>query len=577
MSLFVTDSLASLDDLYETGVCKRKMKKKACVRKPAPAPEPKPQPQVCITPDVTELMTRIEKMEMERRTMRTEFDEFIRKTNAEQKNIADSYEKRIYALQQDLEEWKRSYSDAADKNTELTLQLGALDEQLDKLKVDNSSLEADVTGLKAELAAIRNEAEKQRRELIDEATDDKKLKDDLVKAEDRARRASQELASAKNQIDDLKGAVETGNAKVRELEVELTETSSQLVDSNVTNETLFTSVEQFNVFLKTVQAEPIGVQSSLPKFSPDQVVAIAGAMNTDAIFQSKREKAGSLVVDYFKALMDTAKRFGAGVASGNRDTLKEALKNNLKKATDVADKIEKFFPNGGSVGTPLKGITKSFGIYLDDLYVLMRKTRKQITAREIEEIITDKGFPAEAAKEMKAIPSGSEKEPTTAAVKFANKKFPNNAREAAEVVKQLIGMYQALQALIGSIEATNKDKHLEFEEVIEEPLKEIMENLIYYSTSQVSRIGVNLNTADKKRDQIIKEAKEIGYQAYGAITGDTEKSLVERARKLNPFKEQVPSSSSSTSTKAVSSKSPFKQNFTSSNSKMKITLKTINM
>lgn len=543
-------TLAVLDELY-SGQCKRKAKKKPCKPKPAPAP----QQQICLSPDVTELMSRIERLEVERKSASREFDEFRRKTNEEQKNIADTYEKRIVALQQNIDEWKKKYTEEADKNTELTLRIGELDEQLDEQKVNNAALGADISALKSEIEAIRKESDRQRRELIDEASDDKTLKDAVAKAESTARRSEQELATAKEQIASLKGEIETRKAQTAELEVELTQTATQLSDSNATNETLFTSIEQFNQFLARVQAEPVSIESSLPKFSKEQVAAIAGFMNSDAIFQSKREKSGSLFVEFFKIHLDASKKFGVAVAKGDRDALREVNKSATKKAADVVQRIQKFFPSGEQYANPMALLSKSFIALHEDLYVLMRKTKKQITAREIEDIVTEKEFPnnRKAADEFE-------------------KKFPGYGDLAKAVTKQLVSIFTGVTVLSESIRIANQDKFLDFQEVIEEPLLEITEDLVYFATSQINRLSVNLETAEKKRAQILRDAKQLGYQSYGAVTGDTEKSVVERAKKLNPFKEPAPSANVSTE----SSKSPFKNPSMGTNSKSQFTMKTIN-
>lgn len=559
----MTDSIDHINQLYSVDCHKPAEKKKTKKCKTAPsAPPPQQQGLTKEQQDeLTALLVKVKHLEEERMEADKRFDAFILESNSLSKKAEEASEKRVAALESDVEEWKGKYIAENEENVKLNLRIGELDRMLDDTKITLDIAEANTTALKAEVAAVRAEMDKMRVSLLNDSRTEKDLKDAAIAAIEEARTAKQKLVDAEKTSQYQKLDLVAYLAKTEELEAELTETNRQLDDANATNEVAFDSVEQWEEFLNKIQMQGSvsATSSAMPKFSKEQIEHIAGIMDTKAILQSKRQKAGSLMRDLFKKMLDISKTYGDAVAGGKVDQARTAITKgsaDLKKAAEKLTSFIKASPRvkaDARIGELLIALGTSFTLFLTQFSALAKKSGEQITANKIDKLITKESCATAQSVDDAFVAS-----------------YPKATKEATDVAKTLSGMISLVNTFSAFVTANKVDQFIDTEEQVEQRLHSTLSDTIFYAAAQITRVAANVNAANKKRQTVLEASYEIGSDAYTALTGSNDRSLGERAKEkakqLNPFKGEM----SSQEQQPTAFKSPFKQNL-ATNSSVKTT------
>jgi len=561
----MTEAIDHINQLYTD--CRKdaeKKKTKKCKNVPAPTPSAQKTGLTKEQQDeLTALLVKVKHLEEERMEADKRFDAFILESNSLSKKVEETAEKRVAALESDVEEWKAKYVAANEENVKLNLRIGELDRLLDDTKITLDIAESNTSALKAEVAAVRAELDKMRISLLNDSRTEKDLKDAAIAAIEEARLTKQKLVDAEKTSQYQKLDLVAYLAKTEELEAELKETNSQLDDANATNEVAFDSVKEWEDFLSKVQQQgTVGVASSMPKFSKEQIAHIASLMDTKAILQSKRQKAGSLMRDLFKKMLDVSKTYGDAVVGGKVDQARTAITKGTADLKKAAEKLAAFIKSDprvkadAKIGELLTALGTSFTLFLTQFSALAKKSGEQITANKIDKLVTKESCATEQSVDNAFIAS-----------------FPKATKEATDVAKGLSGMIALVNAFSGFVTANKVDQFIDTEEQVEQRLRATLSDTIFYAVSQITRVPANVTASSKKRQTILESSYEIGSDAYTALTGSEDRSLGERAKekakKLNPFKGEL----NNTEEKPTSFKSPFKQNL-ATNSSVKTTTLT---
>ena len=537
----MTDNKSSLEHLEEMYVeCGKKKKK--CAKPPATVPKEDAE-------KIATLIAKIENLEALRAEQEKRFEEFVTSSNALSKKAEQAAAMRVAGLEKDVEEWKKKYADANDKNVKLNLKIGDLEEKIDEANIALEQASTNTTALKAEVATVRAEMEKMRLALLNDSRTEKDLKDAAIGAIEEARRAKQKLVNAEKASQYVKLELDANKAKTEELERELEETNNQLEDANRTNEVAFDSIKEWEDFVNQLQAQgTVSVESSLPKFTKEQITHITGLLDTKAILQSKRQKAGSLLQDFFKKMLDVAKDYGDALAAGSVEKARSTIKNG---AADLKKKAEKFglfvvAPNEKNarpeaISNAMILFSKTFTQFLTEFSDLEKKSGTRISANKIDKVVTKESCAGQP----------------TPGDKFINE-FPNNKQQAGEVVKSLAAMILQINIVASFVLAHKKDKFIDVEEQIEQRLYATFHDTIFYAVTQISRVPANITASKTKRQNLLQWSNEIGSDMYTSLTADEDRSLFEKSKISSPFKQ--------TTVASTAFKSPFKPNLATNSS-----------
>ncbi len=259
-------------------------------------------------------------------------------------------------------------------------------------------------------------------------------------------------------------------------------------------------------------------------------------LNSEAVFQSKRQKAASLFGNYFTDLLKYAKEFGDGKLKSGIETVRNANNKIFPRIVKTANSISTYLPDK-TYGMTMLSLAEMFREYLRLYFDLKSMSKMIIEANAIQKIVDEDNFP----------------DKLTVADKFIAQ-FPNNAKQAEALVKVLRDMYLALGVIVQSVKVNKKEKDLDVNATIEIPLFRLISDVIFYGAAQLSGKADDYVAATKMKEQLISESKTFGLDLYVALTDSKDRSLVE---KFNPFKDKSTSTTTAAATKPANSKIKF--------------------
>jgi len=364
--------------------------------------------------------------------------------------------------------------------------------------------------------------------------ENEQLKKSLNAEQKRNLELTQQLADAKSTVNKSIKENTVDDARIEELMSELEITNDELQEAQKANEVAYDSIQQFEdafaELTRQMQQAPEAVKGKLQ--IDKQLNAVAAVLKSDAIFQSKRQKAASLFGQYFTDLLKYAKAFGEGKLKSGVEAVRDANNKIFPRIVKTANSIAVYMTDK-VYGTTLVSIAEFYRDYLRAYYELKSKSKSIIEANAIQKIVDEDNFP----------------ENRTVADAFI-KKYQNNKQQVEEVVKQLNDLWLRAGLIVETVKRNAKEKDLDVNATIEIPLVRLMSDIVFYGAAQLSGEANDYKAATKMKEGIISESKTFGLDLYVGLTDSKDRSLVER---FNPFKDQK---SATTETAATTSAKP---------------------
>jgi hypothetical protein len=330
---------------------------------------------------------------------------------------------------------------------------------------------------------------------------------------------------------------DTDDARIDELLSELEMTREELRESQSANQVAFDSIEKFDEFVKKMQQSPQGVNVKAPTLA--EVNSISAVLHSDAVFQSKRQKAGSLFGQFFSDLLKYAKAFGEGKrTSAGIESIRNANNNIFPRIEKTVNSIQKYFPQT-VYGDRLAILANTYRDYLRAYSEFLDKSKSRVDADQIAKIVDEDDFPT--------------KHSVSDAFLDKHKQF---VKEASALVAPLQTIFYTVRAMHEAVEKNKKEEDLNIERTIDKAWTSILSEVVFYGAAQLSGDGNDLTAAVKSKENIIADAKTFGIDLYVGVTGSTDRSLLER---FNPFKDKKEDTKSTvSSTKPTNAKVKFR-------------------
>lgn len=326
------------------------------------------------------------------------------------------------------------------------------------------------------------------------------------------------------------------DARIAELESELERTNEELEEAQQANKVAYDSIKEFEdafaELTRQMQASPASIEANLSK----QLKVAEKVLNSEAVFQSKRQKAASLFGNYFTDLLKYAKEFGDGKLKSGIETVRNANNKIFPRIIKTANSISTYLPDK-KYGSAMVSLAEKFRDYLRLYYDLKSMSKMTIEANTIQKIVDEDNFPVSL----------------TVANNFIEQ-FPNNKQQADALVKVLRDIYLALGLIVESVKLNKKEKDLDVNATIEIPLVRLISDVIFYGAAQLSGKADDYVAASKMKEQLISESKTFGLDLYVGLTDSKDRSLVE---KFNPFKDKSTSTPSAATAKPANAKLKF--------------------
>lgn len=364
------------------------------------------------------------------------------------------------------------------------------------------------------------------------------LKTRLDNEQKRTLELSQKLADAQSVAKRSAKENDTDDARIEELLSELEMTREELRESQEANQVAFDSIEKFEEFVRQMQQSPQGVSVKAPTLA--EVNSISAVLHSDAVFQSKRQKAGSQFGQFFADLLKYAKAFGEGKrTSAGIESIRNANNNIFPRIEKTVKNVQKYFPQP-VYGDQLAKLANSYRDYLRAYSDFLDKSKSRVDADQIAKIVDEDDFPT--------------KHSVADAFLAKNKQFE---KEANALVAALQMIFNTISAMHKAVEENKEEEDLNVERTIDKAWTSILSEVVFYGAAQLSGDGNDLTAAIKSKENIVADAKTFGIDLYVGVTGSTDRSLLER---FNPFKDkkEAAKSTASSSAKPTNAKVKFR-------------------
>lgn len=375
-----------------------------------------------------------------------------------------------------------------------------------------------------------------KKQIDDLSNENAQLKQNLDAEQRKNLELTQKLADATSAAKKSLKENTVDDARIAELMSELEITNEELEDAQQANKVAYDSIKEFEdafaELTRQMQASPASIEANFSK----QLKVVEKVLNSEAVFQSKRQKAASLFGNYFTDLLKYAKEFGDGKLKSGIETVRNANNKIFPRIIKTANSISTYLPDK-KYGSAMVSLAEKFRDYLRLYYDLKSMSKMTIEANTIQKIVDEDNFPVSL----------------TVANNFIEQ-FPNNKQQADALVKVLRDIYLALGLIVESVKLNKKEKDLDVNATIEIPLVRLISDVIFYGAAQLSGKADDYVAASKMKEQLISESKTFGLDLYVGLTDSKDRSLVE---KFNPFKDKSTSTPSAATAKPANAKLKF--------------------